>query len=278
MKQLTQTLLAAATLGFAVQANGAVIFQQSFDYDVADDGNALSTFPEFSGSSSFQTFDAGTNLNGTALSGEVGGSALYTGFAGSRTANSVGTSLNYNATDVFWFSAVFQVSASTSSIQLDVNSTSNVNTMNLLLDGGSASLTYFDGGAGDTNNFVTETLGSGLATSTSHLFLIKVDPDGVSGANSSISAWLNPSDTSSEANLGAATFTDTDSKIGRLSETLMSNYEVAMSNANTTDSVYFDEFRIATSFNDIVNVPEPSAALLIGLSGIGLAMLRRRRS
>jgi hypothetical protein len=53
---------------------------------------------------------------------------------------------------------------------------------------------------------------------------------------------------------------------------------ISMSSLTGTDPTLFDEIRIASTFADVVGVPEPSTLMLVSAVGIAGAFLRRRRA
>jgi hypothetical protein len=90
--------------------------------------------------------------------------------------------------------------------------------------------------------------------------------------NDVVDLWVNPNDSSSETNLGAA--------IASLTGVDISFNQISLSAnriATTVDRSWtFDNIRIGTSFAAMTAVPEPSSLLMVGLIVAGLGAVRRR--
>jgi hypothetical protein len=107
---------------------------------------------------------------------------------------------------------------------------------------------------------------------TTYLFIVKVR-ENYSSSNELIDVWLNPVDVTSEAAAGAASlemsFAGVQDSTYALNRTALS-----VTGVNGEDCAQFDEVRFGTTWDDVVQVPEPAAlAVLAG----AMVVLRRQR-
>jgi len=110
-----------------------------------------------------------------------------------------------------------------------------------------------------------------LTSGTTHLMVVKVEE--IAGTSDRMTLYLNP-DLASEASNTADVVLDGDFYVANNAAYSFTNLFITGTPNN--GSFYFDEFKIGTSWADILAVPEPQKMALCFL-GLGLAMLRRRR-
>lgn len=130
----------------------------------------------------------------------------------------------------------------------------------------------------------TTTVGPALAQDQDHLIVVRLEE--LSGTGDSMHVWLNPT-LGAEPALGTADvpITGTFIYVGNNAAFDFDAYGVTArlnnsSAANPEDFVYFDEFRLGTTWADVTpftSVPTP-AALPAGLAMLGLFAIRRRRA
>ncbi len=93
-----------------------------------------------------------------------------------------------------------------------------------------------------------------------------------------VSGWINPDLTASTSTPTSSTFELAGANSIAWTPTAIDNLNLSVRNG-TGNTVYWDEIRIGGSFSDVAPIPEPSTyALIAGTLGLGLVMLRRRRS
>jgi hypothetical protein len=129
----------------------------------------------------------------------------------------------------------------------------------------------YDNSAGDDNpDLILRVAGQNIvlaadtASSDNQLVIVRLDV--VAGLDT-ISVWIDPDNVNDAADLVLTNIDLTDST----TPFTQSRYESPGSSGNT----FFDEVRLATTFEAVTGVPEPGSLALLGLGG--LAMLRRRR-
>lgn len=274
------SLLAVAVFGFAGSSTAAAIFSDSFDYGASDISlNSAGAIGNWGSSgSSLLIYDADGGLDHPQMSGETGG-ALYRNYTTDRTISNsdinfdlstTGTN-SFGAGDTVWMASLFQyVAGGEQSLLISGGSVSGMGyTIN---SGGSVSVTATINATVNANNSTGLSLGTGT-----YLMLARYTKGtGTSPIDSSVDLWINPTNTSSVASLGAANWTldsgDGQIKWGRDGNTLSSL------SVTTPAQGRSDEIRIGTSFSDLnlAAVPEASTALL-GAFGLALTLLRRRR-
>lgn len=134
----------------------------------------------------------------------------------------------------------------------------------------------------ESRNNTTAT-GSSLAQDQDHFIVVRLEE--LAGTNDSMHVWLNPA-LDAEPTLGSADISITASQlyVGGNALFTFDTFGVTArlnnsSAANPEDFVYFDEFRLGTTYADVTpftTIPTP-AALPAGLAMLGLAAARRRR-
>lgn len=118
-----------------------------------------------------------------------------------------------------------------------------------------------------------------LAQGSTHLFLIKTERDLTNNQQTS-SLWLNPNLLDGEGGLGSAAISIVESDENPLLSagdafTLGARFQLTR-DSNGAQEVWFDEFRLGTTFNAVAPIPEPSVFAL-GLGLIALLVTLRRR-
>ncbi len=107
--------------------------------------------------------------------------------------------------------------------------------------------------------------------------LIRIDTDNDPSTGDSAYVWFNWPDLLSEPSTSSAVLSD----IGEVDLTRINQIRIhcnGYSGVNTNAWLWVDEIRVGTTFADVTPlVPEPSAAVLSVLGGLGLLVLRLRR-
>lgn len=271
----TLTALAiAASFGVGAahtQAHAALIAEEYFDYGSADlplaqRNGGTGWDGQWDNSPATTAYDADLNLTanitGYSNAGNVGGSATL----GSGSTNIHSRKLDTSATTV-WFSAVVNIDAATDRVLFWIDSTpAQVNSGDFIgVNNGNAAFRY-------NSPNVTQT-GPAASTTEPFLILAKAELD-VSGQNDRLSYWFAPTDVTSEASLGTATFTsasaDTfDDSIGGIALQFAGG-------SSTPGSI--DAIRVGTELSDVTAfvIPEPASLALLGLGSVLIAGRRRR--
>ena len=273
MKNKTTTnLLAAVTLGFALPANGATLFNDSFDYGSSTD--ALTNVSNWTSNSSVLKFDHDGGLTNPNVTSS--GGSMWLDFNDARdAANSTDfTTLDLTTLgqgDSVWMMSLFQYVGGNNSHTLTVAGGS-VSEMGFgISSGGNVSVRATLNTTVNGNN----STGINLNDGTHFLLTRYTKGSGTSPTDSSVDLWVNPDNTSSVTALGTADWTldssDGDVKWGRDGNSLTSLTDVQPSQQGR-----IDEIRIATDFSDLALVPEPSTAVLSTIALLALAFRRRR--
>jgi len=269
-----KTHLISTLLFLPIFTQAAVLFEESFEYGGSlDDIRNVSTWDTTSGVIDYDP----TGLDAPGMNGEAGGSILHNFSGGSRSANlsiSVDPFPTASAGDEFWFAGLIQLNSLTfnNSTGFSFSNGQSVNNMGFFINSsGDVILNASDNG-GAASSIDT---GEDITATGTYLFLsratIGAGPD--SDKQSTVDFWFNPTDTSSVAALGAATFsTGADSKIGRSTGAYSS---VSVNFGSENERV--DEIRFGESLVDVVGVPEPGTFALVGIAFGTLLLIRRQR-
>lgn len=273
MKHINTTTICAIAL-LTGAAQGAILFNDSFDYGSSDTG--ISSAGNWSSTSSVLKYDADGGLDVPQMSGESGG-AMWLDFNDSRTASNSAdfTTLNLTtlgAGDSVWMTTLFQYVSGNTDHSLEVAGGS-VSGMGFAVSGtGGVSV------KATLNTTVNATNGTGITLTTgTYLMLARYTKgSGTSPVDSAVDLWINPADASSVSALGTADWT-LDSGDGQVKWGRDGNSLTSISEATPSQQGRIDEIRVATTFSELnlAAIPEPSTALL-GALGL-LALLRRRR-
>lgn len=133
----------------------------------------------------------------------------------------------------------------------------------------------YDNSAGDADpdlvlrsNGINTLLAADTASSDNQLVIVKLDVN--TSGNDMISVWADPSTVSP---LGAPDVTITDQDLtSSLAPFTQSKYE----SPGQSGVVFWDEVRLATDFNSVVGIPEPTSILLLGFGVFVAGVLRNR--
>jgi hypothetical protein len=240
----------------------------------------------------FQVVNTGLSYSTDAYSG--GGSVeAFTDYnnTGSGISRSVDRALaSYTPASTYYISGLFQLPATVHTAKAAIGFT-NVNTTNTVALPTNALGAMFglDGGnfavwANNSSNVFTESTitSSPLSAGSTNFFVAKLTYIGAN--DTTLDVWLNPSDTSSEAAMGAPTAELTTSALADAGTTMdltRLNFGVATSATNATmttftDPGFFDEPRLATDFASAV--AEPATLAVFGSCAVLLLCRRRRTS
>ncbi|MEM8945676.1 MAG: hypothetical protein AAGD11_10875 [Planctomycetota bacterium] len=119
------------------------------------------------------------------------------------------------------------------------------------------------------SNGVNTVLVSDVPSSDNQLVIVKLDVN--TSGDDTISVWADPSTVSP---LGPADVTITDQNLtDSLTPFTQSKYE----SPGQSGTVFWDEIRLATDFNSVIGIPEPTTAMLCGLAVCLLGSRRRLR-
>lgn len=211
-----------------------------------------------------------TFSNGSGTVASAGGA--LTAVNGTRGYHSLTSTITDSTSGIFYMSVLLKLNNTDSgayrAFELFNGGTADANRRLSLGAGPAANF-------GSTTNFgfkVNETtVGPSLGAvdaSGAHLFVMKFDLSATAGADK-LTVWQDPANLGSEAGSGAG---------ATLSGFNMAFDRVALSSfvGLGSSTITGDELRMATTWQDVTTVPEPSAALLGGLGM--LCLLRRRRN
>lgn len=271
-------------------AHAVLIAYEGFDYSPGLANNALiNTAPN--GGTGFTSGFTSSNVNysSTGLTSAVAGTvtvpiggAIRFDPSDNLTQRAWGTMTTAPADGTYWYSFLFRPLDSTSSgsggrgtfnIMSATNSTNGQDGVGLRLDNANSGADLLfkalspTGGSGSDTNFVTVAGGYG----STYLIVGRVDINSTTGSTNRI--WVNPSKNvvplDADNNSVSVSISATDT--GNLRSSLAGR----AFGTGTGSALFVDEVRIGTTVNDVMLIPEPSAALLGLLGAVGL--LRRRR-
>jgi len=243
-------------------------------------------------------YTAGTSLNGQSGSGDVGLAGTWTAtngitvVSGGLTYNVAGGGTIQGGANAMQF-AYFDTATLANPVYRSLSPTVNSSTIYVRmvvqpvdigtnqfafwwLDSNNTSNHLADAGLGayaaapgaKLTSGTTATFGS-FAEGQTYLLVAQFNKDGVSGQYEAVNFWLNP-DYSDSASPDA---TATDAS-GALSNASYIGF--GFNNMITGAQYRFDSIAIGTTWNDVVPVPEPSAACLITTGLMGALFFRRR--
>lgn len=264
--------LALSTSG----GRAAILYSESFDYGGSFIGFSSNSVGTWTSVSAVLQYDPDTNLSHPGLSATTGGS-MWLDFDQARSATDGSININmagYGAGDSFWFATLFDYVGGNTNHEL-VFQGGTVTALGFRIDGGGGVSVLASDNGGASN--VWHATGVTGVTDGTYLLLARAtigntfDAFGVD--NSVVEFWFNPLNTSSEAALGAATWTTgPDSKFGRASQAITGVF------AQPSQQGRIDEIRVATDLFEVITLaPEPSTAMLSALGLLALLGRRRRR-
>lgn len=271
--KLPHLITCLAAFGFAGSLQAAVLFSESFNYGSSDTG--ISSAGNWSSISTVLKYDADGGLDVPQMDNESGGS-MWLDHNDAREASNSADFTNLSLTtlgagDSVWMTSIFQYVTGNTAHSLEIQGGS-VSGMGFSINGaGNVSVkATLDGSVNATNS-----TGINLSSGTYMMLARYTKGTGTSPNDSSVNLWIDPTNTSSVANLGTADWT-LDSSDGLVKWGRDGNSLTSIDLAQPSQQGRIDEIRVATSFEELSLVPEPSAALFGGFALLAL-MLRRRR-
>jgi len=245
-------------------------------------------------------FNAGTNWAGSGITGTVitpsgsglqyvdsdghvlptsGGMVQYTGPSGASTAldRAIRTSNDSTSRSAYYASALLNVGSfdnTTDQALVELKFAQGTYIQFGLRNKNAVILSAPGGSVGASQAAAAATTSNAFAAGTTHLLVLKIV--GQTGGNDAVSLFVDPTNLAAESGTllsvtnGLALLPDAGDKVGLL------GFYGARS-LRTTNSAFFDEVRVGTTWADVV--PEPSGAVLAGsFAAVGLVLARRRRA
>lgn len=161
-----------------------------------------------------------------------------------------------------WFSALVNTSAAGSDLRLFALTSANV---------GGGGVGFSLAGSGVRANLGTSVSGTLAGTSgTTMLLVARIQFSDTPGADA-VTAWVNPAISATPPSPGSGVLLSGDIASGLLSAPLV-GYRGGGGWQGTVD-----EFRIGTTYGDVVAIPEPAVMSLSMMAGLGLLLGRRSR-
>jgi len=270
---MNKTLLLPLLL-IASHAQATLLFTESFNYGPSlDDIRNVSSWTTGSGVIDYDP----NGLSSDGMNDETGGSILHNFDGGGSRSASLSISVDpfptASAGDEFWIAGLIDLTTLSldGSTGFNFSNTQSVNSWGVTVNSsGDVLLNVSDNGGAAANRDT----GVDITATGTYLFLSRatIGAGGDSDKQSTVDFWFNPTDTSSVAALGAATFTTgADSKIGRSTGSYTS-----VSASFGSDFARVDELRLGESLVDVVGVPEPGTLALMSLAGFSVLFFRRR--
>ena len=265
--------LAAAALCSAGTAHAALLAEDQFltgGSNYATSSNILGQGP-----ATFGFTGNWLNFTGTAAPVDTGltygglvtdGGALALSGGNNRTGRLIDSPVTASTTGTVYLSFLMELSAVSNQYKalelhnggFDDNTNRNFRLGN---GGGANGFSNTDYGfriAGGSNQLL------GAGDTDTNLFVVRFDLSDAA-ASDSVTVYRNPTNLISEAANTGVTLAGQDIAFDRIS--------VAMF---TGELVTFDEFRLGTTFNSVVPIPEPGSLALLGAGGLCLLARRRR--
>ena len=204
-----------------------------------------------------------------------GGSGAAKGFTRSLD---VGPSTNFGST--LYIGGLIQRTSDTS-FSLSINTTNGTDTRSFSMAIAGDGITTFTGTGATTTASDSPLWTAGAA----QYFILKLENSIADGGASTtegdrISLYINPDLSNEAGNSPAMVFEDANASFFVTGNSAWTLGELNISSGLTAagQSVIFDEFAIATTWNDLLTIPEPSSSLLIAGSLLTACCLRTRRT
>ena len=288
--KITPLLVSSALLGLAATASHAeLLVQESWDYGV---GSATTTW---NGGTGFETASWSAGTTGASIVGQISFGGMNVsgntqrinftaggGFSSSTLGRSLNLASSISSGDL-WMSYLYQFDTASSTIPADEALQVRPGAGNIRTGIDEDNSQFYQRYGSDTTNSTT----NAIFKDGTKLLLVFKFPDLGSATGADAKGWaLTEGNYGSlltagitEANLNSfASSTVTNSFSAN--ETVSGNVTfqiVPIGRNSSTPSFFFDELKLGTALGDVVAVPEPSSAALIGLGVIGLIALRRAR-
>lgn len=261
---LQKGILAASALFFAVAApsSAALLAYDGMDYTAASSLTGASGGPGWSNNWGDAT-NGPFEIQATTLS--YGSLVTSPGRAGIVTSNQNNWEIQRGITSApttgtLWVSWLFNSANLGSFNQLRLHDgTTRMATVGVHFAAAGSSWQIYDSG-------FTSRANSGIAQSGVQLAVIGVDLD-----TNVLNLYINPASLGGSA---PATPSATHTFGGSID---FNSLRFVQSSANLPGNPSFDEVRVGTTFAAVTPIPEPSAMGLLGLSTVGIALMRRRK-
>ena len=279
MKNTIVALLLA--LGVSLPASAAIVLQEQFDYGSLTQGASINgqtggtgwSAGWGAGSSAYQTAGLSYSSSTVALTYSATGGAVATQ-SNANVIRAFATSAPPTAGSTYWgaflfnFNGVAPVNGATRAVFWSAGSNNGMS-VEFTNDGAGGGRVAARAASGTAGSVVTSTTTFDFSTSATNLIIFRSVWSDTAGGDS-MTLWLNPTDVSSVAALGAGS-----SVSGDFGSAATPNIYLRAN--NSTSPWIFDEFALGTALSDVAAVvPEPTAAILSALPLAG-CLLRRRR-
>ncbi|MGC9260790.1 MAG: PEP-CTERM sorting domain-containing protein [Phycisphaerae bacterium] len=264
-------LAAVACVGLASAASASVVASELTPSDSSVNGALIGRTPDFGfsgawqGTGSTSPSEAPSITNGQATVPVGYGGRVGAELASNSVLNTTSNSNIYVSFDVTL--PTFSASSDFAAVEIGSDITSGA-TPYFRVDNNDAS-GLVDLAIGGTSTGAYTPIGTfaNAALGVSHFFLFQYNPSTGAGE-----AWVDPSTTNFNPNSGGITFSTNNSNAGLFSVSWVNLDSYSGSPSN------FHNFYLGTTLADVGVVPEPATLGLVAVGGLGLLLLKRRKT